>query len=159
MSQISDDNFRSYVAFRPSVYTTGVQTVQPYTRAWPEGSDYGNTLASWWYSLTGQRVVSGTCVDHQGRLGPAGGRVDCAALDDVMAGRPPGTTPTGRELPIPELPIPELPSLRFSAKDPEPEEEEEAGWKKYALVGAGVFLGVTTLVLIGRKFSESDEEG
>jgi hypothetical protein len=157
MSQISDDNIRSYVAFRPSVYTTGVQTVQPYTEAWPEGSDYGNTLASWWYELTGQQVVAGTCVDHQGLLGPAGGRVDCAALSDRMAGRPPGTTPTGRGLPIPDLP--ELPSLPFMPKDPEPEEEEKPDWKKYALAAAGVFLGVTTLVLIGRKFSETEEEG
>ena len=31
----------SLPAFRPSVYSTGLQAVQPYTRAWPEGTMYG----------------------------------------------------------------------------------------------------------------------
>lgn len=155
MSQISDDNIRSYLAFRPSVYATGVQTVQPYTEAWPEGSDYGGSLANWWFELVTQPnveqqgAVGGTCVDHQGLFGTPGQKVSCALLADRLAGRAPGTTAEYD----PEAGI--IPRLRA---EPEPEEEEKGDWKNYALVGAGVLLGVTTLVLIGRKFSEVGEE-
>ena len=33
----------SYPAFKPSIYSTGVQSTQPYTPEWPEGAMYGAT--------------------------------------------------------------------------------------------------------------------
>ena len=35
----------SLPAFRPSVYSTGLQQTQPYTRTWPEGTEYGDWTA------------------------------------------------------------------------------------------------------------------
>ena len=40
--------------FRPSVYSTGLQPLQPYTPAWPEGSGYG--------SLWG---IAGTLIEYR----------------------------------------------------------------------------------------------
>ena len=95
----SDNDYaRSRIAFRPSVYATGLQQVQPYTPIWPQGSDYGE--ASWyapwsWHEYLQdpqEGAVGGTCKDHQGLLGTPGAMVSCAALSDAQAGRAPGTT-------------------------------------------------------------------
>jgi len=40
MSRVSDRLY-SRSAFRPSVYSTGLQEVQPYAVEWPEGVEYG----------------------------------------------------------------------------------------------------------------------
>jgi len=47
MSSPTDDYARSLLSFRPSIYSTGIQAVQPYTPEWPEGSEYGGQTA--WY--------------------------------------------------------------------------------------------------------------
>ncbi len=80
---------RSLMSFRPSVYSTGEQPVQPYTPIWPE---YGE---SWWFKytspiayLTSKAIESkegstgGVCTDHSGVLGTPGARVAC---DDLAA--------------------------------------------------------------------------
>jgi len=84
---------RSLMSFRPSVYSTGEQPIQPYTPIWPEGSEYGE---SWWFKytspiayLTSKAIESkegstgGVCTDHSGVLGTPGARVAC---DDLAAG-------------------------------------------------------------------------
>lgn len=40
------DYSRSVVAFRPSVYSTGIQPIQSYTRAWPQGAEYGDMVST-----------------------------------------------------------------------------------------------------------------
>ena len=76
---------RSQVSFRPSVYSSGIQSVQPFSPRWPQGLDYGS-----WYDPTSwfqDDSVGGTCVDHQGLLGSPGAKVSCAALKSAQTGK------------------------------------------------------------------------
>lgn len=45
MADINDPSGQVYQTFRPSVYSTGVQTVMPYGTKWVEGDEYGS-----WYN-------------------------------------------------------------------------------------------------------------
>jgi len=105
MSRASDRLY-SRSAFRPSVYSTGLQSLQPYHSKWSEGSEYGewyNTFVvsplGWAASKVGDAYVdwkgegtSGTCIDHDGLLGKKDGEVSCAALKDALEGNDPGTS-------------------------------------------------------------------
>lgn len=43
---------RALPAFRPSVYTTGIQGIQPYNAGWPQGVGYGGTENDTsWYDI------------------------------------------------------------------------------------------------------------
>jgi hypothetical protein len=84
------DNYAaSLSAFRPSVYSTGLQPIKAYTPGWAEGADYGSWFSEW-LEQTGS--VGGKCTDHDGLLGKKGATVSCAALYDAQNGNPPGTT-------------------------------------------------------------------
>lgn len=88
----------SYPAFKPSIYSTGVQSTQPYTPDWPEGSQYGAwynhplvSPAGWAFSKVSDAVIgakeestAGQCVDHTGALGRAGAKVPCDSLAAAM---------------------------------------------------------------------------
>ncbi len=63
---MSSHNYdRALSAFRPSVYSTGVQQLQNYSPVWGQGTDYGSDYGMEWslryfldpvYFLTGQKV-------------------------------------------------------------------------------------------------------
>ena len=97
----------SYPAFKPSVYSTGVQSTQPYTKDWPEGSQYGllplpgigsavgagasalYSTASGWFSddsdsSSGSAYTGKECRDSQGLLGTPGALVSCTVLEAAM---------------------------------------------------------------------------
>jgi hypothetical protein len=85
------DYSRSRISFRPSVYSTGTQPVQPYTVRWPEGEGYGSWLdQAYKYTPAGyvydkwvgekEESAGGSCVDHGGLLGVKGAQVDCNRL-------------------------------------------------------------------------------
>lgn len=163
MSNISDDVTRSYIAFRPSIYATGVQSIAPYTAAWPQGSDYGGQMSEWFYShlnLDQEGSVGGTCIDHAGIIGTQGSRVSCAALSDAMAGRPPGTTPAhdpnrGAAAASVET---AAQAIKDYLTDNEPECDEECERKKKrdaAFKVAGMLLlGITSAVVVKRHFTD-----
>lgn len=163
MSNISDDIMRSYIAFRPSIYTTGVQSIAPYTPMWPQGSDYGGQMSEWFYSylnLGQEGSVGGTCVDHAGLLGPQGSRVSCAALSDAMAGRPPGTTSVydpNRGVAAASVET-AAQAIKDYIADNELECDEECERKKKrdaALKVAGMLLlGITSAVVVKRHFAD-----
>jgi hypothetical protein len=45
---MSNRNYsRNLSAFRPSVYSTGTQSVQPYAPGWSQGAGYGSGYAGW----------------------------------------------------------------------------------------------------------------
>ena len=99
---------RALQSFRPSVYSTGEQQLQPYTPLWPEGVGYGSWLTSltqytpvgyaakkvgeWTSGGEQEGSIGGTCTDVGGVLGKVGAKVSCANLSDAQSGRPVGTT-------------------------------------------------------------------
>ena len=162
-------------SFRPSVYTTGTQPIQPYTPEWPEGMEYGSAWTSltsytpigWayqkagelWYGDEQEGAVGGTCTDHKGLLGTPGAKVTCAALSDAQAEREPGTTPLydpNRVDEGPSIDIPDWgPDFLKDKEELEEErlrEEEEKRKRREAMikVGVGTGLAVAGLVLLQR---------
>ena len=154
MSDINSPSGQAIPVFRPSEYSTGLEPLQPYTRKWPQGSEYGE----WWTSLTqytpagyvarkvgewtsgGEQEgsVGGTCTDHSGLLGKVGAKVSCAALLDAQQGNAPGTTPE-YETP-PDL-------LDFLNDDPPPDEDPD--WKAAAVaISTTVLLGAGVAALV-----------
>jgi hypothetical protein len=81
----------SMMSFRPSSYSTGIQPLQSYTPAWPEGAEYGSWLPfGWGEDDTGAAGVGGTCVDHAGLLGTPRAKVSCADLKAALEGKEAG---------------------------------------------------------------------
>ena len=162
----------SLSSFRPSVYTTGTQPIQPYNPEWPEGIEYGSAWTTltqpvaWaaqqagemWYGDEQEGAVGGTCTDHQGLLGTPGAKVSCAALNDAAAGRAPGTTPqydpTRSDDPSIDFPDWAPDFLKDEAEVEEErlrrEEEKRKRQEVMVKVGVGAGLAVAGFVLFRR---------
>ena len=161
----------SLPAFRPSVYSTGLQSSQPYTKQWEEHGAYG----AWYDWLTSpvstyltplaktaeaEGAVSGTCADHSGLLGVKGARVSCAALSDAMKGNRAGTTHSyNADAPVnltsfipPSLKPDILLNQDEKALDRKRKEEEAAAEQRATMfkVGGALVLGIGGFVLVQR---------
>lgn len=59
MADINDPSGQIYATFRPSAYSTGVQSVMPYGPRWVEGDGYGEWYMPWtWGSEARQAATS-----------------------------------------------------------------------------------------------------
>lgn len=165
----------SLPAFRPSLYSTGLQSSQPYTPEWPEGTTYGDWTN--WIPGVGlyrfvrdsakvaesEGAVSGTCVDHAGIVGQGKGvKVPCSVLYDAHHGNPAGTThsyhpdgPVNLTSLIPAALKPsflltdeEKPLKEKQDKDKENEDEKE---KLMMALKVGAFLALSVATFVTYK--------
>ena len=128
MPRTTDDYF-ARSSFRPSVYSTGTQQLQPYWSKWPEGTGYGGDYAGYGFSWLHMIPVVGPILATKDAVSAVLGTEQGQAATQAARGAASDLLEKGMEW--------------YDEKQEEKRREER---NKKILVGVGISVGATAVV-------------